>query len=633
MSFGGRPLALGGLRGTLGFLPACSESVSDLVRERESPGITARSENIGHVTRSVCGGGRTRRSGVVIQPTQPMHSAPQRDRSRTHNRTRRARLLAPAVIVALAGLGGCEVDNWLYNPSTVGRWQHTPTIVPVLERIDVIESDTGDYVDVTQVTAEDLIPEPRDYLISPGDVIRVQVLDFVPSAGPYRDDLIVDQRGFIGLPLIDPVRVTNMSAAQAQRAIADAIIAADLIEQPQVNVQVVGQRQASFTVHGAVTGVGRYQIPNPDYRLVDALTDAGGVSPIIPKIYVIRQVPLHEDVKSGKPTPDQPKPEKPKPGSTEEGKSLIDLIEGLTTPGDAPEKHEEAPESTPTPNPGVLSMSARSTNDGSAVRPMLPGIAPEELASVLQDGNEPLIDLPDEPRSAESRAEQPEITPTMMGESASVSDDGRWVFLNGEWMKVKKVPVAEVVEQGLPETADPLANATRDANNQLVTQRVIEIPVGPLLEGVAQYNIVMRPGDIIRVPTPEQGQVYVGGPGISRPGTYNLPFTGRLTLTRLIFAAGGFTEVAIPDRVDLTRMIGTDRQATVRFNVKAIFEGTQPDIFIKSDDMLNFGTNFWALPLAVIRSGFRASYGFGFLLDRNFGNDVFGAPPAEQFFR
>ena len=40
------------------------------------------------------------------------------------------------------------------------------------------------------------------------------------------------------------------------------------------------------------------------------------------------------------------------------------------------------------------------------------------------------------------------------------------------------------------------------------------------------------------------------------------------------------------------------------------------------------GTNFWATPLAVIRNGFRASYGFGFILDRNFQGDVFGADSA-----
>ena len=42
------------------------------------------------------------------------------------------------------------------------------------------------------------------------------------------------------------------------------------------------------------------------------------------------------------------------------------------------------------------------------------------------------------------------------------------------------------------------------------------------------------------------------------------------------------------------------------------------------------GTTFWATPLAVVRNGLRATYGFGFLLDRNFGNDVFGAPPSDN---
>ncbi|MFM7480985.1 MAG: hypothetical protein ACKO4V_07665 [Planctomycetota bacterium] len=54
----------------------------------------------------------------------------------------------------------------------------------------------------------------------------------------------------------------------------------------------------------------------------------------------------------------------------------------------------------------------------------------------------------------------------------------------------------------------------------------------------------------------------------------------------------------------------------------------EPDIILKKDDHVIIGTNFWATPLAVFRNGLRITYGFGFLLDRNFGNDVFGAPPV-----
>jgi polysaccharide export outer membrane protein len=158
---------------------------------------------------------------------------------------------------------------------------------------------------------------------------------------------------------------------------------------------------------------------------------------------------------------------------------------------------------------------------------------------------------------------------------------------------------------------------------KLVTQRVIEVPMAPLLAGSAQFNIVVRPGDVIRVPSAPEGIVYVMGE-VNRPGTYSLPSNGRLTIERAIASAGGLSNIAIPERMDLTRMVAPDRQATIRLNYRAIAERTMPDIFLKPDDVINVGTNFWAFPLAVIRQGFRFSYGFGFVLDRNFDEEVFG---------
>ena len=121
--------------------------------------------------------------------------------------------------------------------------------------------------------------------------------------------------------------------------------------------------------------------------------------------------------------------------------------------------------------------------------------------------------------------------------------------------------------------------------------------------------------------------VYIDGE-IGRPGVYQLPVSGKLTLSRLVAAAGGFGPIAIPERVDLTRVVGDSHEATIRVNLSAIRNRTEPDIYMQPDDHVNIGTNFWAQPLAVVRNGFRATYGFGFLLDRNFGNDVFGPPPT-----
>jgi polysaccharide biosynthesis/export protein len=62
----------------------------------------------------------------------------------------------------------------------------------------------------------------------------------------------------------------------------------------------------------------------------------------------------------------------------------------------------------------------------------------------------------------------------------------------------------------------------------------------------------------------------------------------------------------------------------------AIAHREQPDIFLKPNDQVIVGTNFWALPLAIIRNGFRSSYGFGFVLDRNLSNDLLGPEAIRQ---
>ena len=213
----------------------------------------------------------------------------------------------------------------------------------------------------------------------------------------------------------------------------------------------------------------------------------------------------------------------------------------------------------------------------------------------------PAIDLPDS--SAKS--------PTSSGSRAG---GGGWTYVDGQWVKAQT-------------TTDPTESVQVETPRKLMAQRVLKVPVQPLLAGSADLNLVIRPGDVIHLPTARSGLIYMAG-AIARPGPYNLPNEGRLTLLRAIDAAGGLNGIAIPERVDLTRVIGEGKQATIRLNLRAIAEQTQPDFYLKGDDRINIGTNFWATPLAVIRNGFRFSYGFGFILDRNFAGNVFGQDPS-----
>lgn len=192
--------------------------------------------------------------------------------------------------------------------------------------------------------------------------------------------------------------------------------------------------------------------------------------------------------------------------------------------------------------------------------------------------------------------------------------DNRWVYVDGKWVKLDSV-------QPQPRPATSTMAELAPAGSR--APRILEIPYDRLLNGDMRYNVVVRPGDVIRVPAPVIGNVYVGG-AINRPGTYALPGDKDLTLKQLVFAAGNLSPIAIPERVDLIRRVGDDQEATLRLNLRAIFNGEQPDFYLKPNDTINVGTNFIAPPLAVIRNGFRMSYGFGFVLDRNFEREVFG---------
>ena len=129
---------------------------------------------------------------------------------------------------------------------------------------------------------------------------------------------------------------------------------------------------------------------------------------------------------------------------------------------------------------------------------------------------------------------------------------------------------------------------------------------------------------VIHVPYIESGFYYVMG-NVNRPGTYGIG-SEPVTLTRAIAAAGSIGTLAEPAKVDLVRRIGPDRQEIVQLDLAKIFAGLQPDYYIKKDDIINIGTSPISPWMAVLRNGFRATYGFGFVYDRNYADRDVGDP-------
>ena len=97
-----------------------------------------------------------------------------------------------------------------------------------------------------------------------------------------------------------------------------------------------------------------------------------------------------------------------------------------------------------------------------------------------------------------------------------------------------------------------------------------------------------------------------------------------MTLMQSMASAGGLGPLAWPERIEVRRRIAEKKEEIVLVNLKKIAGGSQPDFFIKPNDLINVGTHPAARWLAVLRNAFRATYGFGFIYDRNFADRDFG---------
>ncbi|MBL1218201.1 MAG: hypothetical protein D8M59_11990 [Planctomycetes bacterium] len=549
------------------------------------------------------------------------------------------------MVALTAVIGGCAADSW-FDPSVLGRYENTPAVAPILDRLDIIESELDETLETTPPTASDLIPEVQPYVVGVSDVLTVDIFELFAPNTPYQVQRVVDQTGRMTVPLVGDVECAGYTEEQIRDYIKD-ILDPDVLIDPQVSVIAETKRENTFTIIGPGIQNATMILPEPRFLLLDALAQAGGIPATAENIYIIRQIPLSDKVVEGwrKVGGDQPRPTA-EAGRDSEGTEaeldaaeLEDLIDELTDPAlldKAPAGDDELMQEPAASDAGALDLGAGDEEEFLA-RALEGGEASDAAAVIhradlgagsdASNGTQPVDMARDSMVSTAAGQDQIEPAievPDPSGLGSGGGPAGKWLYLNGKWVRVvtseDRREAAEAATRGGTLAVDTDAD-------QLVTQRIIRIPVRPLLEGNARYNIVVRPDDVVRLPDVPQGFIYIGGE-VARPGPYTVSPYGDLTLTRAIEAAGGLGPLGIPEKVDVTRLIAGDRQITVKLNLRAIYAMTEPDVYLKPGDRINVGTTWYAAPLAVIRNGFRMTYGFGFLLDRNWGNDVFGPPPT-----
>ncbi len=492
-----------------------------------------------------------------------------------------------AVGSVLAAGCGTFLERGFLDPSQL--WSGQSRTLEIRKAITELD-EPYELVGATEPTPEDLVPQAQEYRLGPGDGLRISILDLIREGLETVVEPEVDEAGRIDIPVVGWLDVAGQTASELQGEIKSQLRQRQLLLDPQVSVRVTLRGRQIYSVFGAVQAPGTFAIPRADFHLLEALIrGAGGIIDTARMVYVIRS-PLQPVI--GAPAQSAETPER-QPGREVPPFAPATISDG-TSPGGSskPESHVSA------------SGDAGLTTPPATTAPIIDSEQQREFIEAIA----PAIRRPGGP---------PEPPATRAQTAPGLS---KWIYLNGEWVEVPQTAPARPVPPRQPPVEEPLTKPVLEqaAVAEEYERRIIAVPAGPLRNGEAGYDVVIRPGDIIRVSAGPVGEFYMMG-NVARPGAYQL--TGRqVSLKQAVAAAGGLGPLAWPSRCEIVRRIGQDREQIIQVDLDRVFAGKDEDFFLKPDDIVNVGTHPITPFLASIRTAFRVSYGFGFVYDRNFAD-------------
>ncbi len=145
-----------------------------------------------------------------------------------------------------------------------------------------------------------------DYVISPEDVLDIYVFEVPEISRAYR----VSPTGFITLPLMsEPIAAAGLSLGQLSQLIAAKFREAGVLNSPQVMVSVKETRLHSVVIGGAVKNPQIYPIFGTT-KLLDLLSQAGGLSEEAGSMAIIRRGEIAMQVAGGEGGKAGPDPER-----------------------------------------------------------------------------------------------------------------------------------------------------------------------------------------------------------------------------------------------------------------------------------------------------------------------------------
>ena len=537
------------------------------------------------------------------------------------NNTKMISWFSTAFGVFVVLFGGCSRDH--LDPTQIGRFRPIPTVNVILDSLGVAEEASAMYEGAEEPRPADVVAHESDYIFGPGDTIRVIIFELLQENASYVNDFQVNESGNISVPEIGHVHAAGLTELELEDEIVE-LLSPTILMNPSVTVTLQQSQSRVFSILGdGVAKPNRYGIPRYDFRLMDALAIAGSARQHnVSYIYITRQITGEEESLSGQmPTVSPAKPIEPQREQNDTRLELkpLEPLPRVTEPDRIEDEMLEiiAPYAKGEQGRVVMSSSEMMT-------------AQELEALVSPDGLEATVGevSGSRPKNISQRSPNGETTNVLAASKADESNV-EWIFENGKWVPVQtgKEIAKDPFDDIEPKPAEPAQDQYDDnygweqIDTAGVQTRVIKVPTDKLFGSDPRYNVVIKPGDTISVRLDIVGEFYVHG-NVNRVGVYNL--TGRpMTLKMAIATAGGLGPLAWPKKCEVVRRVEEKKEEIVMVDLEKIANGTQPDFFIKQNDWINVGTHGTSRWLAVLRNAFRATYGFGFIYDRNFSDKDF----------
>lgn len=196
-----------------------------------------------------------------------------------------------ALAVCMLALAGCEQGWWngFLDPSQVGRFGSAPRKREIRRTLSLQMDESDGVPNASEPTRDDTNVRFAEAELEPGDALEIGIFELLRAEDEYRVRRVVNETGYLGsIPEVGTLKVVGLTPRGLELELSARLQASGKLVTPQVSVTVLESQSKRYTVLGSVSRPGTYAIPRPNFRVIDAIADAGGVPPEIKTIYVMR---------------------------------------------------------------------------------------------------------------------------------------------------------------------------------------------------------------------------------------------------------------------------------------------------------------------------------------------------------